>query len=348
MDPCAIVAAYKVCKVGGCFSSDILEIMEAAIIDDVDVLSISLDCSNADYYCDNVVIGVFVMMQREIFVLCFAENVGTLAYMHLNVAPWITTGPNAIAPKSLKLDLIMPGVNILAAGLGALGRTWLLVDDRLVVFNIISDMSMSCPHVSGLAALIKGARPRWSLTTARLALMTTAYVAYGDGEALQDVAMGWASMTFDHGAGHVHSVKVLELGLVYNIAVADYSGFLCALGYVSECDEGSYVVEDLNHAPFDVVFKGSEGVATETVRHEWSLTNVRATTMYRVRVMMGSEAMKVVVEPEELRFGAENEKKVFVVSFSSTVGAMSKQVFRRLEWSDGKHVVGSLIAVSWM
>ncbi|KAL6013160.1 hypothetical protein ACLOJK_003652 [Asimina triloba] len=519
MAPLARVAAYKVCWAGGCFSSDILAAMEAAIADGVDVLSISLGGSNADYYRDSVGIGAFAAMQRGIFVSCSAGNAGPSAYTLSNVAPWITTvgagtldrdfpayvrlgngknftgvslysgkplpeqplrliyagnatnatsgnlcmmgmlmpekvagkivvcdrginprvqkgyavkeaggfgmilanteanreelvadahllpaagvgqstgnaikayalgdpsptativfggtkvgvqpspivsafssrGPNAITPEILKPDLIAPGVNILAAWSGALGPTGLPVDGRRVAFNIISGTSMSCPHVSGLAALIKGERPAWSPAAVRSALMTTAYVAYGDGEALQDVATGRAATAFDHGAGHVHPVKALDPGLVYDITAADYLGFLCALNYTSEqiravarsnfsCGAGSYAVGDLNYPSFGVVFRGG-GAAAETVRHRRSLTNVGAAGTYRARVTMGSEAVKVAVEPEELRFGAENEKKAFVVSFSSAVGAMSKPVFGRLEWSDGKHVVGSPIAVSWM
>lgn len=55
----------------------------------------------------------------------------------------------------LKPDIIAPGVNIFAAWTEASSLTDLDIDMRRVKFNINSGTSMACPHVSGVATLLK-------------------------------------------------------------------------------------------------------------------------------------------------------------------------------------------------
>jgi subtilisin family serine protease len=346
MAPRARVAAYKVCWLGGCFSSDILAGLDAAVADGCGALSLSLGGGAADYSRDSVAIGAFAAMERGVHVSCSAGNSGPGSSTLSNVAPWITTvgagtldrdfpayvalgngknytgvslyagkqaanaplpivyagnasnstagslcmagtlvpekvkgkivvcdrgvsarvqkglvvrdaggagmvlsntagngqelvadahllpaaglgdregaaikayvasdprptativvagthvhvhpspvvaafssrGPNMLTPEILKPDFVAPGVNILAAWTGKAGPTGLAADTRRVGFNIISGTSMSCPHVSGLAALLRSAHPGWSPAAVRSALMTTAYSTYGnEGSAL--------------------------------------------------------------------------------------------------------------------------------------------------------------------
>lgn len=61
-------------------------------------------------------------------------------------------GPNLLTPQVLKPDITAPGVQILAAWPSFLGLD----------FNFLSGTSMACPHISGLGALLKSARPHWS------------------------------------------------------------------------------------------------------------------------------------------------------------------------------------------
>ncbi|RDY14181.1 Subtilisin-like protease SBT1.7, partial [Mucuna pruriens] len=273
------------------------------------------------------------------------------------VAAFSSRGPNSITPQILKPDLIAPGVNILAGWSKAVGPTGLPVDGRRVDFNIISGTSMSCPHVSGLAALIKSAHPDWSPAAVRSALMTTAYTVYKTGEKLQDSATGKPSTPFDHGAGHVDPVAALNPGLVYDLAVDDYLGFLCALNYSAseistltkrkfQCDASrKYSVTDLNYPSFAVVFESGSG--SSGVKHTRTLTNVGPAGTYKASVTSDSASVKISVEPEVLSF-KENEKKSFSVTFSS-LGSPQQRVnaFGRLEWSDGKHVVGTPVSINW-
>ncbi|KAE8818069.1 subtilisin protease [Hordeum vulgare] len=75
------------------------------------------------------------------------------------VAAFSSRGPQYRTAEILKPDVTAPGVNILAAWTGEASPTDLEIDPRHVPFNIISGTSMSCPHVSGLAALLRQAHP---------------------------------------------------------------------------------------------------------------------------------------------------------------------------------------------
>lgn len=89
------------------------------------------------------------------------------------VASFSSKGPNSISPEILKPDIIAPGLSILAAWTDSIGPTGLSNDNRQTEFNIISGTSMSCPHISGVAALLKGAHPDWSPAAIRSAIMMT-------------------------------------------------------------------------------------------------------------------------------------------------------------------------------
>lgn len=519
----ARVAAYKVCWVGGCFSSDILAAIEKAIEDNVNVLSLSLGGGMSDYYRDSVAIGAFAAMERGIVVSCSAGNAGPTPSSLSNLAPWITTvgagtldrdfpafvslgngknfsgvslfkgeslphgllpivyagnasnitsgnlcmtgslipekvkgklvlcdrgvsprvqkgavvkaagglgmilsntdangeelvadahllpatavgqksgdairayilsdrnptatilfegtkvgiepspvvaafssrGPNGITPEILKPDMIAPGVNILAGWSGAAGPTGIATDTRRVPFNIISGTSMSCPHVSGLAGLLKGAHTDWSPAAIKSALMTTAYVSYKNGQRLQDVATGKPSTPLDHGAGHVDPVSALNPGLVYDLTVDDYLGFLCALKYSPSqvnmvargnftCDSSkNYNLADFNYPSFSVPFQtglAAAGSGPTVLKYTRTLTNVGPPGTYKVTVTSQAPEVKISVEPEMLTFSKLNEKKSYTVTFSAGSVPSNTNRFARIEWSDGKHVVGSPIAFNW-
>ncbi|KAL7224171.1 hypothetical protein ACSBR1_025601 [Camellia fascicularis] len=150
------------------------------------------------------------------------------------VAAFSSRGPNFLTPEILKPDLIVPGVNIIVGWTGSQGPTGLPIDTRRVEFNIISGTSMSCPHVSGLATMLMAAKPEWSIAAVRSTFMTTAYTTYKNGHSILDVSTGKPSTPFDHGVGHVGPVSALNLGLIYDLDVNDYLGFLCALNYTKQ------------------------------------------------------------------------------------------------------------------
>ncbi|KAK8624272.1 hypothetical protein V6N13_065621 [Hibiscus sabdariffa] len=522
----ARVAIYKACWFNGCFSSDLIAAMDRAIVDGVDILSLSLGGPPSEYYLDAIAIGSFAAAAHGVFVSCSAGNFGPGPDTLSNVAPWITTigagtldrdfpapitlgngdkytgttlyngkplsnstvplvyaanvsnssggaicltgslirekvsgkivvcdrggspralkglevmdaggvgmilantnpwgeeriadaqflpsaavgenagdsiknyissdqnatatigtattelgvepspvvaafssrGPNPVTLAILKPDIIAPGVNILAGWTGEVGPTGLGIDKRRVDFNIISGTSMSCPHVSGVAAIIKAAHPEWSPAAIKSALMTTAYTSYPNGEKITDASTGEPATPFDYGAGHVNPVAALDPGLVYNATIDDYLGFLCALNYTPDEIKGvtgmeftcetskNYTLGDFNYPSFSVPLKTSSATegdtsVSSTMTYTRTLTNVGAPATYKVSFYSQTQAVKTSVEPATLSFSEQYEEKSYTVTFRASSMPTGSTSFARLEWSDGKHIVGSPIAYSWI
>ncbi|CAI9281969.1 unnamed protein product [Lactuca saligna] len=278
------------------------------------------------------------------------------------VAAFSSRGPNPVTPEILKPDFIAPGVNILAGWTNTGSPTGLNEDPRRVEFNVVSGTSVSCPHVSGLAVLLKEAHPEWSPAAIRSALMTTAYSTYKNGEELQDHATGSPSTAFYHGSGHVDPVRALDPGLVYDASADDYLSFLCALNYSSTsikmfaggnftCILGKkYRVEDLNYPSFAVPLLMASGnrngsSSPTIVKYRRSLSNVGTSGTYKVSVSSKIRGVKITVEPDQLTFVKQGEKKGFTVTFIATSMLSGTTSFARLTWSCGKYVVNSPIAL---
>jgi len=70
-------------------------------------------------------------------------------------------------------DVTAPGVNILAAYSLATSPSNLPSDTRRIPFNMQQGTSMACPHVAGIAGLLKTLHPDWSPAAIKSAIMTT-------------------------------------------------------------------------------------------------------------------------------------------------------------------------------
>jgi len=127
------------------------------------------------------------------------------------MADFSSRGPYLFEENWLKPDITAPGVRILAADSpdqadGSAGG----------LFGYKQGTSMSSPHIAGLAALVREARPDWSPAQIKSALMTTARqdVVKEDGETPAD--------PFDYGAGHVDPNFAVSPRLTYDAGVIDY------------------------------------------------------------------------------------------------------------------------------
>ncbi|XVF74304.1 hypothetical protein PTKIN_Ptkin13bG0099500 [Pterospermum kingtungense] len=278
------------------------------------------------------------------------------------VAAFSSRGPHHLTPEILKPDVIAPGVNILAGWTGFTGPTTLSIDPRRVDFNIISGTSMSCPHVSGLAALLKKAYPNWSPAAIKSALMTTAYSLDNSGNTIKDLATGEGASPFVYGAGHVDPNGALNPGLVYDTDEADYVAFLCSMGYDSKriavfvreptssdvCEAKLATPGDLNYPSFSVVFDSNHHV----VKYKRTVKNVGTSVdaVYEAKVNAPT-GIQINVSPSKLEFSAENQTLAYEITFASdglALSAVASQAFGSIEWSDGVHLARSPIAVRWL
>lgn len=278
------------------------------------------------------------------------------------VASFSSRGPNTLTPQILKPDLVGPGVNILAAWTGRQGPTGLSFDTRRVPFNIISGTSMSCPHISGIGALMKGAHPHWSPAAIRSAMMTTASTVDNRNGMLTDESTSAVGNPFDYGAGAVEPEKAVDPGLIYDLGPQDYVNFLCALNYTetniqafahnsSGCPATRVRVEDMNYPSFSAVFNvtGASGEMSTTFRR--TVTNVGPANSTYSSIVSAPKGIAILVDPDILKFSTGTEKLSFRLNLSAsissnTVPGVSETMFASLSWSDGVHVVQSQISIT--
>ncbi|KAG6396986.1 hypothetical protein SASPL_143147 [Salvia splendens] len=97
-------------------------------------------------------------------------------------------------------------------------------------FNIISGTSMSCPHLSGVAALLKSAHPDWSPAAVKSAMMTTADRVNLSDKPIEDQNYLTAN-PYSTGSGQVNPTKANNPGLVYELQPESYIPYLCGLNY---------------------------------------------------------------------------------------------------------------------
>ena len=133
-------------------------------------------------------------------------------------------GPNPVSPDIIKPDITGPGLQIFAgySPTPDPGST-----PPAELFGAIEGTSMSSPHVAGVFALIKQAKPDWSTAMAKSAIMTTAYQDVVDNDRVSE------ANPFDMGSGHlnpgnkVHKGSTFQPGLAYNAGLFEYAAYTC-------------------------------------------------------------------------------------------------------------------------
>lgn len=197
-----------------------------------------------------------------------------------------SSGPRVASPGILKADILGPEGNILAAWPFPLNKT-----DPNPPFFINTGTSMSCPYLSGVAALLKNLHPDWSPAAIKSAIMTTANVLNLGGKPILDYASLPANL-FASGSGHVNPLNANDPGLLHGIKPEDYIPYLCGLNYtdketekitqrqVKRWEVKSIPETELNFPSFSVVFGPSPQTFTRKVANVGP-----ASSSYRVEVV---------------------------------------------------------------
>ncbi|CAN6460514.1 unnamed protein product [Victoria cruziana] len=273
-----------------------------------------------------------------------------------SVAAFSSRGPSLTNPSVLKPDILAPGANIVAAWPENLGPSGLPEDLRRANFTVLSGTSMACPHISGIAALIKSVHRSWSPAAIKSAIMTTADVLNQHGKPI-------AGGVFATGAGNVNPLRAVNPGLVYDIEPGDYVPHLCSLGYgrteiftitrrnvscieVLKANKG----RGLNYPSMSVVFKKSRVVVLYRRLRNVGIPN----STYTVEVT-APEGVEVTVRPQTLTFGHLDQSLSYKVLFVSRPKRISKGVRFHEEGSltwvhhrRGSFKVRSPISVTWV
>ncbi|KAK3150290.1 hypothetical protein QOZ80_3AG0231310 [Eleusine coracana subsp. coracana] len=263
-----------------------------------------------------------------------------------SVAFFSSRGPNKASPGILKPDIAGPGMNILAAWAPSEMHPQFADNDVALRFFMESGTSMSTPHLSGIAAIVKSVHPAWSPAMIKSAIMTSS-----NADGIKDEQYRRASF-YAMGAGYVNPARAVDPGLVYDLRADDYVAYLCGLGLgddgVSEatgrrvaCGKLKVITEAELNYPSLVVKLLSRPI---TVRR--TVTNVgSAGEVYRAVVDMPNKGVSVVVSPPMLRFTKVNEKQSFTVTVRWNGQPAVAGAEGNIKWVSKDHVVRSPIVI---
>ncbi|MFA0809678.1 S8 family serine peptidase [Microbulbifer epialgicus] len=254
------------------------------------------------------------------------------------IASFSSRGYNVGAPDIIKPDVSAPGVGILA------GTSPVLSDGSL--FGAKSGTSMASPHVAGIMALLKQARPDWSPAMAKSALMSTSR-----NDLLKSFGPESAD-PFDIGAGAIVPSAAFNPGLVYDAGLNDYLAFLCGAENQPQiidsttCNDLTALGYSLDSSDLNLPSIGiGDLVSSQTIKRR--VTSVARGQRWYWASINAPEGIEVNVHPRVLRL-TEGDSAEFEITFTVTEeAAMNEWVFGDLTWKSvgSRQDVRSPIAV---
>ncbi|XP_051139552.1 CO(2)-response secreted protease-like [Andrographis paniculata] len=303
---------------------------------------------------DKVTILSYINSSRNP-VATILQTVVTLNYKPAPViAGFSSTGPVPGNKNLIKPDIAAPGVAILAA--------WTADDEQETlpgrkppVYVLESGTSMSCPHVSGLAASVKSQHPTWSPSAIRSAIMTTA-IQTDNLQTPIKTMKGSIATPYEIGAGVITISRPLQPGLIYETGIIDYLQFLCNNGYNAD------KIKKISHVvPSNFTCSSNSSDSISNMNYpSIAISNLKQNdikTVVRTVANVGEEDSKytavveapcnvhVEVVPSKLEFSKGIKKLSYQVKFKLTA-ASKKDIFGSITWSNTKYKVRSPFVVA--
>ncbi|KAK7292563.1 hypothetical protein RJT34_15414 [Clitoria ternatea] len=263
------------------------------------------------------------------------------------IASFSSRGPNPGSQHILKPDVTAPGINILASYTLQKSLTGLKGDTQFSEFTLMSGTSMSCPHVSGVAAYVKSFHPDWSPAAIRSAIITTA-------KPMSQRVNKEAE--FAYGAGQVNPTRALNPGLIYDMDDFSYIQFLCHEGYNGSTLSvlvGTSVnctsllpglgYDAINYPSMQLSVKSNTRTTVGVFRRR--VTNVGpAPTIFNATIK-SPKGVEITVKPTTLIFSHTMQKKSFKVVMKAKSMASMQVVSGSLIWKSSRYIVRSPIVV---
>ncbi|XP_031737952.1 subtilisin-like protease SBT3.18 [Cucumis sativus] len=279
------------------------------------------------------------------------------------VAYFSSRGPSSILPDILKPDISAPGVNILAAWPPETAPTVRPSgkineeeeeEEEGVKWNFQSGTSMSCPHVSGVVALIKSVHPNWSPAAIRSAIITTATKIDSSGNTILAGGSMKASDPFDIGAGQVNPIMAINPGLIYDITTNDYITFLCNIGYTDQqisnlilnpsphfcCRQSTATIANFNYPSITLANLRS----TTTIRRIVRNVSLNKNAIYFLRVLP-PYGVRVQVWPRVLFFSCYRQQISYYITITPLRKSRGRYGFGEIQWFNRFHTVTSPLVV---
>ncbi|EOA39671.1 hypothetical protein CARUB_v10008312mg [Capsella rubella] len=269
-------------------------------------------------------------------------------------------GPDPEDDSFVDADIMKP--NLVAPG-NAIWGAWSplgigTTDFQGERFAMESGTSMSAPHVTGIAALIKQKFPHFTPAAIASALSTTASLSDRKGGHIMaqrtvlnpDISQSPAT-PFDMGSGFVNATAALDPGLIFDIGYNEYMKFLCGingsspvvLNYTSEsCSayNSSLAASDLNLPSVTI----AKLVGTRTVLR-W-VTNIATTATNETYTVgwMAPDSVSVKVSPA--KFTIRNGQTLVLSLVLRAMKNVSVASFGRIGlFGDRGHIVNIPVAV---
>ncbi|PON46722.1 Peptidase S8, subtilisin-related [Parasponia andersonii] len=259
------------------------------------------------------------------------------------VAAYASRGPSPTAPYVLKPDVMAPGSLVLGAWIPSTSaaRRGPLKQPLYTNYTLDFGTSLACPHLAGVAALLKAAHPKWRAVAIRSAIMTTATPLDNTLNPIRDSNSPPSNASpLAMGSGHINPNGALDPGLIYDASPQDYIFANTRSVYYNCSSSPKNSYPDLNHPSFIALYDDdddSKGLMVRKFRR--TLTNVAATTAIdRVNITTPEDSM-LSVWPEILDFEKKYDyerKEKGAVSFDDLVWVQQ----------NGTHTIRSPIVIS--